>query len=89
MAHQGYLTVYRADDADFFITKHGSRFGIFKLYKYFSNIHERRVFGKRVYTIYHESNNPSSMYKAVRDRDFEKELENAAFEGKWIIWSRV
>ena len=89
MPHQGYLTIFRADDADFFMNKHGSRFGIFRLYKYFINIHERRVFGKRIYTIYHDNNKFTSIYKTTRNRRFEKELYEAALEGEWIIWSRV
>lgn len=82
---QGRMYVYRADDADFYITKNGAKFKIFRLNEYFNNIYERRVIGKRVYTVYFDDNHPH--LKGKRNRSFESALNSCALDGEWIVWN--
>ena len=82
---QGRLYVYRADDADFFIARNGAKFGVYRLHEYFNNIYERRVIGKRIYTVYYDNNKRS--IKGEKKNIFESELNKTALDGEWIVWS--
>lgn len=84
MSKKGYLLVYRADDADFWLARNANKHKVYKFHEYFRNIFERRVFNKRVYTVYYDEYN--SYNKQEQNRSFEKELNECALDGTWIVY---